>query len=111
MKRFFKILLWGVLGVVALIGIVLLFFNFKGVPSYEVQIPDNLKKVQVEVTPERVARGEKIALVLCNGCHANNENRLVGKHIADLPAEFVRLTRLILPKIRKKELGLGQTEN
>jgi len=105
MKRFFKILLWGVLGIVALVGVALLFFNFKGVPSYEVQMPDNLKKVQVEVTPERAARGEKIALVLCNGCHANNENHLVGKHIIDLPTEFGNAYSLNIAQ--DKEEGIG----
>ncbi|RDB04271.1 c-type cytochrome [Runella aurantiaca] len=88
MKKIVTLLLKAVGVLVAVVGLVLLFVNFRGVPSYEVNIPENIKNVNVEVTPERVARGEKIALVMCNACHANQDNRLVGKHIADLPAEF-----------------------
>ncbi|WP_428665794.1 c-type cytochrome [Runella sp.] len=90
----------------AVIGVIaLLFVNFRGVPSYEVNIPDNIKNVNVEVTPERVARGEKIALIMCNACHANGENRLVGKHIADLPAEFGKAYSLNIT--RDAEDGIG----
>lgn len=88
MKRFLKFSLYTILGLVAIVGIALLFVNFRGVPSYEVTIPENLKNIKVEVTPTRVDRGEKISSMLCGGCHANNENKLVGKHIIDLPAIF-----------------------
>lgn len=88
MKKIVTLLLKAVGLLVAVVGLVLLFVNFRGVPSYEVNIPENIKNINVEITPERVARGEKIALVMCNACHANQDNRLVGKHIADLPAEF-----------------------
>lgn len=92
-------------GLAVIVVIALLFVNFRGVPSYEVNIPDNIKNVNVEVTPERVARGEKIALIMCNACHANEENRLVGKHIADLPAEFGKAYSLNIT--RDAEDGIG----
>ena len=105
MKKFFKITLFSVLGVVSLVGVMLLFFNFRGVPSYELAIPENIKNAKIEVTPQRVARGEKIATVLCNGCHANNENRLVGRQIGDLPAEFGTIYSLNITQ--DKEEGIG----
>lgn len=105
MKRFLRTALFAVIGLVSIIGIALLFLNFKGVPSYEVAIPKNIKNLKVEVTPERVARGEKIATVLCNGCHANNDNRLIGKAILDLPAEFGKAYSLNITQ--DKEEGIG----
>lgn len=105
MKRFLRTALFTIIGLVSIIGITLLFLNFRGVPSYEVAIPENIKNLKVEVTPERVARGEKIAIVLCNGCHANNDNRLVGKPILDLPAEFGKAYSLNITQ--DKEEGIG----
>ncbi|MCU0326039.1 MAG: cytochrome c [Spirosomaceae bacterium] len=105
MKRFLKIALFIILGIVVIIGTILIYFNAKGVPTYEVAIPEQIKTLKVEVTPERVARGEKIATVLCNGCHANNENRLVGKAILDLPAEFGKAYSLNITQ--DKEEGIG----
>ncbi len=105
MKRFFKIILYSILGIAALICITLMFLNIKGVPSYEVNIPENIKNMKVEISPQRVARGEKIALLLCNNCHGNNENRLVGKFIADLPAEFGKAYSLNITQ--DKEDGIG----
>lgn len=88
MKKLLKITLFTFLTLIILFTLILLFVYVRGIPNYKVNMPEEFKTIQVEVTPERVARGEKIALVMCNACHANNENRLVGKHIADLPAEF-----------------------
>lgn len=105
MKRFLRTSLFIIIGLVSIIGIALLFLNFKGVPSYEVAIPENIKNLKVEVTPERVARGEKIATVLCNGCHANNDNRLVGKPILDLPAEFGKAYSLNITQDKKEGIG------
>ncbi len=105
MKRFLRTALFTIIGLISIIGIALLFLNFRGVPSYEVAIPENIKNLKVEVTPERVARGEKIATVLCNGCHANNDNRLVGKPILDLPAEFGKAYSLNITQ--DKEEGIG----
>lgn len=105
MKKLLKITLIGILGLVVLLASVLLFIGVRGIPSYEVNMPQELKAITVEVTPERVARGEKIALVMCNACHANNDNRLVGKHIADLPAEFGKAYSLNITQ--DEEDGIG----
>ncbi len=105
MKKIGILVLKIMAGLVVVVALTLLFVNFRGVPSYEVTIPDNIKNVNVEVTPERVARGEKIALIMCNACHANEENRLVGKHIADLPAEFGKAYSLNITQDAEDGIG------
>lgn len=105
MKKIGKLVLKIMTGLAVIVVLILLFVNFRGVPSYEVNIPDNIKNVNVEVTPERVTRGEKIALIMCNACHANEENRLVGKHIADLPAEFGKAYSLNITQDAEDGIG------
>ncbi|MEA5140217.1 c-type cytochrome [Arcicella rigui] len=105
MKKFIKIPLI-VLGTIVLIAAIgLTYFNVRGIPKYEVNIPAEIQTTKVEVTAQRVARGEKIATVLCNGCHANSNNRLVGKHIGDLPKEFGKAYSLNITQ--DKEDGIG----
>jgi mono/diheme cytochrome c family protein len=105
MNRTTKFVLFLVLGLISFIGLIVLIINFRGVPSYEVAIPENLKAFKVEVTPERVARGEKISSMLCSGCHANNDNKLVGKLMLDLPKEFGKAYSLNITQ--DKEEGIG----
>lgn len=57
MKKIFKIALLGIIALVVVISIALIYFNISGVPTYEVAIPQEIKSLQVEVTPQRVARG------------------------------------------------------
>jgi cytochrome c2 len=83
MKKLFKIL-----GIILLIAIVIIgcgaaFIAIRGVPKYEVKVPEIPK---VKVTPERVARGEKIAGMLCNSCHYNPETRkFTGRFLNEVP--------------------------
>jgi mono/diheme cytochrome c family protein len=105
MNRTTKFVLFLVLGLISFIGLIVLIINFRGVPSYEVTIPENLKAFKVEITPERVARGEKISSMLCSGCHANNDNKLVGKLMLDLPKEFGKAYSLNITQ--DKEDGIG----
>jgi mono/diheme cytochrome c family protein len=105
MNRTTKFVLFLVLGLISFIGLIVLIINFRGVPSYEVAIPENLKAFKVEVTPERVARGEKISSMLCSGCHANDDNKLVGKLMLDLPKEFGKAYSLNITQ--DKEEGIG----
>jgi mono/diheme cytochrome c family protein len=105
MNRTPKFVLFLVLGLISFIGLIVLIINFRGVPSYEVTIPENLKAFKVEITPVRVARGEKISSMLCSGCHANNDNKLVGKLMLDLPKEFGKAYSLNITQ--DKEEGIG----
>lgn len=85
MKRFLKITAW-VVGIllVIILGFAV-FIQIKGIPTYEPQTVD----LKVEVTPERVAQGQKLSAMLCSACHlSEKEQKLSGKQIYDLPKEF-----------------------
>jgi cytochrome c2 len=89
MKKTFKIALWLVAGVVILLGSTAAYFQIKGIPSYPEKTGDIPKDYKVELNPERVAHGAKIASMLCNDCHlSNEEQRLSGKLLVDIPKEF-----------------------
>ena len=45
----------------------------------------------VDRTSARVARGEKIAQLLCLPCHADNDNRLTGRRMTDVPKLFGKI--------------------
>ena len=85
MKKFLKIL--GIIvAIVLLVGLAgFSFIEIRGIPSYEV------KKINytVQVTPERVARGKKITLLLCADCHRSNQTgKLTGRPMTETPKEF-----------------------
>lgn len=84
MKKLFKILgiILGVI-VVAILGFVS-YIAVDGVPKYE---PGHVE-MKVELTPERIAHGQKIASVLCVECHSNEDGILTGKKLLDVPREF-----------------------
>lgn len=79
MKTVLKVL-GGVLALVVLVvGGFLLKVQLTGIPSYPVQKVD----LKVEVTPERVARGRKLASMLCAECHLSTvTGKLTGKDMA-----------------------------
>lgn len=88
MKRTLKIL--GVLlgAIVLLIGAFAAYISIKGVPRYKPEIPSHIAALQVPRDSAHVARGAKIATLLCNACHKNAEGKLVGNPMRDLPKEF-----------------------
>jgi hypothetical protein len=58
------------------------FVAIRGIPSGKAEVI-NLK---VEVTPERIARGQKLSSMLCNGCHMDpNTKKLTGKKMDEIP--------------------------
>ncbi|MFA6261164.1 MAG: cytochrome c [Bacteroidia bacterium] len=84
MKKLLKIL--GViigLAVLVILGF-MAYIGISGIPKYE---PGKLE-MKVEATPERIARGQKIASVMCIECHANENGILTGKLLIDVPLEF-----------------------
>jgi len=84
MKTALKILL-GLLGVIVLVALGGAgYIQFRGIPTYEPVKVD----LQVEVTPERVAQGARIASMVCIQCHAGPDNRLTGKRLLDIPKMF-----------------------
>ena len=85
MRRVLKILGLLVAGLVVLVGGFILYVQIDGIPRYPVE------KVtfRADPTPERIARGKKLASALCAGCHMDpTTQRLTGKHMADAPEEF-----------------------
>ncbi len=88
MKKMLKLLLYAVIVLVVAIGALLIYINAKGIPSYEPVAVDTI----VEVTPERILQGKKLANTLCVECHYDeNTGKLTGKFSADLPPEFGKI--------------------
>jgi mono/diheme cytochrome c family protein len=84
MKKILKVV-GVVIGIILLVVLVFAaYISMSGIPKYE---PGNLT-MKVEVTPERVARGQKIAAMMCVECHANESGMLTGKQLLDVPLEF-----------------------
>jgi len=83
MKKIFKIL--GILILVVIVAGVcfVTFIAMRGIPKYDVHVPDVPK---VEVTPQRVERGEKIADMLCFNCHYDKTTqKLTGRLLSEAP--------------------------
>ena len=102
MKKVVKFFLIG-LGLVALPGIAgFIYIESKGIPKYDVAAPD----IKIDVTPEKLQRGEKLASMLCASCHMNRETRsLSGRWMTDAPKEF---GKIYVPNITQdKTYGIG----
>ena len=85
MKKFFK---WAgiVLGVIlVLLGSVALYYNFKPRPTFDVAKID-FKAIP---NPERLARGEKLAELMCAECHLDpSTGQFTGMRMKDIPEIF-----------------------
>src|SRR6478609_1591499 len=84
MKKLLKYLGLTLGVILVLIGLFLVYIQIDGIPKYEAKAPD----IKVEITPERVAQGQKIASMECIACHAGEDGKLTGRHLKELPAEF-----------------------
>src|SRR5258705_1136586 len=102
MKKILKFLVILVLVVAVAAGAGAAFISIRGIPKYEVNVPSI---PNVEVTPERVERGEKIAAMLCRNCHFNTETgKLTGRKLEDAPAFGEIYSKNIT---QDKEIGIG----
>jgi hypothetical protein len=102
MKKVFKIL--GILLGIVLLAVVVfvIFISVRGTGTYAVNVPDIPK---VEITPQRVERGEKIAAMLCKNCHLNKETgKLTGRSLDEAP-EFGKIHPRNITQ--DKEVGIG----
>lgn len=89
MKRFLKVLVFLTGIAIILLGTGAAFIWFRGIPTYKADIPAHITQLQVPRDSAHVARGAKIATLLCSACHKNDEDgKLTGHQIKDLPAEF-----------------------
>lgn len=85
MKRFFKILAY-LLGIVmVLAGIGAAFIYFRGIPDYKYDPPAEIAALKVQPDSIRIARGAKIATLLCNECHRGENGKLTGRFMPDMP--------------------------
>ena len=102
MKNFFKYFLI-VIGIILLIGLAgFSFIEIRGIPSYEVKKID----YTVTATPERIARGKKIALLLCADCHKNNATgKLTGRPMTEAPHEFGTIFTANITQDKKYGIG------
>lgn len=101
MKRVLKIV-GMILGILLLIILSFVsYIQFADIPKGEVQQID----LKVDVTPERVANGQRIAAMLCVQCHSNNEGKLVGKLLEDLPKEFGEIYSMNITQDKEKGIG------
>ena len=85
MKKILKIMgiIIGAFLILVLIGF--LNFNFKSMPTYEADVP----AFEHSSSPEILKRGEKLATMLCAGCHMNPQTgQLTGNLMLDAPPEF-----------------------
>lgn len=84
MKKIFRVLLYLIVAaVIAIIGVVS-YISVNGIPTYATE----QVKLQVEITPEKVAQGAKIAAVQCVVCHRGSDSKLSGKKMTEIPPEF-----------------------
>ena len=101
MKKFLKFT-GIILGMIVLI--VLCFASYiyiDGIPKY----PVKQVELKVEVTPQRVANGDRIASMLCVQCHSNEKGILTGKLLKDIPKEFGEIYSKNLT--HDPEIGIG----
>ena len=105
MKQFFKILLYGIGIVVLLIAAAAAFFYVKGVPRYEYAPTPEISNLKVNPDSARVARGLKIAALMCNECHLDERMKMTGKVSPDLPKEFGTVASYNIT--HDKEHGIG----
>lgn len=79
MRKIAKYIGITLLSLLGLLLIAVCTIAFKPLPNYQNEYP--LKKLQVELTPERIKTGAEISSVLCNHCHGD-KGSLQGKLIA-----------------------------
>lgn len=88
MRKFLRYLLI-IVGIILVIGLAgFSFIEIRGIPSYEVKKVDYV----AVSTPESIARGKKIALLLCADCHRSNvTGKLTGRPMTEAPQEFGKI--------------------
>src|SRR5574341_600967 len=85
MKKALKALAWILGSVALLIGVAALYVQLTGLPRYA----KPTLQLKVEATPERVARGTRLAQMLCVTCHLDATTRVLsGRRMPDVPPEF-----------------------
>jgi mono/diheme cytochrome c family protein len=82
MKKAFRLLLFFILIVVLLIGAFAAYVALNGIPTYTAE-KANFK---VDITPEHIANGQKLASMLCKNCHFNDgTGKFSGRKMDEAP--------------------------
>lgn len=82
--------------VIKIVGIVLgvLIVGIGGFVGYVAVVgkaifdPPATPKLTIQATPALIKRGEVISQLQCAACHADKDNRLAGRHMAEVPGTF-----------------------
>ncbi|RYY88333.1 MAG: c-type cytochrome [Chitinophagaceae bacterium] len=86
----------------ALVSLAAAFIAVRGVPTEKAKQID----LKVEATPKRIARGEKLASLLCKSCHLDpNTNKFTGRRLDDVPQFGTIYARNIT---QHPEFGIGK---
>ena len=103
MNKFLRVIIYISAFVLLFIGGFCTLIQVRGIPKYDAPA---IPTVKVDVTPENVALGAKIANVQCNFCHKNNaDGKLSGKLMSDLPPDFGEVHSANITQ--SKEHGIG----
>lgn len=82
MKKILKVLLILIAIVAVIAGILATYISLRSIPHYTAEKKD----IKVEVTPERVERGAKMASMLCKHCHYNDATqKFTGREMKEVP--------------------------
>jgi mono/diheme cytochrome c family protein len=85
MKKTLRALPWAVGAFVLVLGSAALYIQLTGLPVYA----KPTLQLKAEATPERVARGKRLAQMLCVTCHFDPTTRVLsGKRMVEAPPEF-----------------------
>ena len=106
MKRLFRTLGFLLGAIVVFLACGAAFFHIKGVPTYTYAPTPEIAGLKVPTDSAHLARGEKIASLLCVGCHAEaSMSKLTGRKMLDLPKEFGDIATYNITQ--DKEHGIG----
>jgi mono/diheme cytochrome c family protein len=101
MKKVLKVLLIVVAVIIVLVGIGALYISVSGIPTYEVKKID----FTAQADSTQIARGKKLASLLCAHCHMNEETgTLAGQHMNDAPEFGILYSQNIT---HDDEFGIG----
>lgn len=82
MRKLFKTLLIIIIVLIAIIGLIAAYIGVRSMPNYPVQ----KLSIKVDVTPQRVEKGTKLASMLCRNCHYNDATqKFTGRELKEAP--------------------------